>query len=211
MPTAATARARASATTSSGASTSKSLDSLAALPPLHVLHQEVIDHVEAALAAFRDVAAALPRSTANGSGCWLKLTRGRTGELLRVLQASVALDQPAPKVTRVADDSGNSESGIRRFEKIVPFATVDCVKAGWFLKQEGIRTDTDEGRAAFKKYPDGEAFYRRAVKLYGEWRNLTRARRRRRYGRRVGRGGRRQVRQHHLRERRGTGLGRNCA
>jgi type I restriction enzyme M protein len=40
-----------------------SLDNLDDLPPPDVLQQEIIDHLEAALAAFRDVAAALPRST----------------------------------------------------------------------------------------------------------------------------------------------------
>jgi type I restriction enzyme M protein len=41
----------------------ESLDNLADLPPPAVLQQEIIDHLEAALAAFRDVAAALPRTT----------------------------------------------------------------------------------------------------------------------------------------------------
>ena len=40
-----------------------SLDKLDDLPPPDVLQQEIIDHLEAALAAFRDVAVALPRST----------------------------------------------------------------------------------------------------------------------------------------------------
>jgi len=43
-----------------------SLDNLADLPPPDVLQQEIIDHLEAALAAFRDVAAALPRSAGTG-------------------------------------------------------------------------------------------------------------------------------------------------
>jgi len=38
-----------------------SLDKLEDLPPPDVLQQEIIEHLEAALAAFRDVAAALPR------------------------------------------------------------------------------------------------------------------------------------------------------
>lgn len=42
-----------------------SLDNLADLPPPDVLQQEIIDHLEAALGAFRDVAAALPRSVGN--------------------------------------------------------------------------------------------------------------------------------------------------
>ncbi len=41
-----------------------SLDNLADLPPPDVLQQEIIDHLEAALAAFRDVAVALPRFSA---------------------------------------------------------------------------------------------------------------------------------------------------
>ena len=40
-----------------------SLNNLADLPPPDVLQQEIIDHLEAALAAFRDVATSLPRST----------------------------------------------------------------------------------------------------------------------------------------------------
>jgi type I restriction enzyme M protein len=40
-----------------------SLDNLDDLPPPDVLQQEIIDHLEAALAAFRDVAAGLPKST----------------------------------------------------------------------------------------------------------------------------------------------------
>jgi type I restriction enzyme M protein len=39
-----------------------SLDDLDNLPPPDVLQQEIIEHLEAALAAFRDVAAALPKS-----------------------------------------------------------------------------------------------------------------------------------------------------
>ncbi len=40
-----------------------SLDNLDDLPPPDILQQEIIDHLEAALAAFRDVAAALPKSS----------------------------------------------------------------------------------------------------------------------------------------------------
>ena len=39
-----------------------SLDNLDELPPPDVLQQEIIEHLEAALSAFRDVAAALPTS-----------------------------------------------------------------------------------------------------------------------------------------------------
>lgn len=40
-----------------------SLDNLADLPPPDVLQQEIIEHLEAALTAFREVAASLPRSS----------------------------------------------------------------------------------------------------------------------------------------------------
>jgi type I restriction enzyme M protein len=39
-----------------------SLDNLDDLPSPDVLQQEIIDHLESALAAFRDVAAGLPKS-----------------------------------------------------------------------------------------------------------------------------------------------------
>ena len=45
-----------------------SLDKLDDLPPPDVLQQEIIEHLEAALAAFRDVAVALPRSTDAAAG-----------------------------------------------------------------------------------------------------------------------------------------------
>jgi restriction system protein len=110
-----------------------------------------------------------------------EITRKRTGELLRALfeilmplpaglQASLALQQLAAKVTLTAYESANYDSGGRRFEKIVRFATVDCVKAGWLLKEKGIWSVTEEGRSAYKQYAEPEAFYRRAVKLYAEWR-----------------------------------------
>lgn len=110
-----------------------------------------------------------------------EITRKRTGELLRALfevlmplqaglQASLALQQLAAKVTLTAYESANYDSGGRRFEKIVRFATVDCVKAGWLLKEKGIWSVTEVGRSAYKQYAEPEAFYRRAVKLYAEWR-----------------------------------------
>jgi restriction system protein len=109
-----------------------------------------------------------------------EITRRRTGELLRELfkllmaapdgmRASDALQQLASAMTLTAYEAGNYESGSRRFEKIVRFATVDCVKAGWLAKDKGIWTITEEGRQAHAELTDPEAFYRRALKLYSEW------------------------------------------
>jgi restriction system protein len=111
-----------------------------------------------------------------------EITRKRTGELLRKLfdiliehpegmQAGVALDQLAGVVTLSEYEAGTYESsGTRRFDKIVRFATVDCVKAGWLSKHKGTWSLTEAGLQAYKAYPEPEAFYREAVRLYHVWR-----------------------------------------
>lgn len=110
-----------------------------------------------------------------------EVTRRRTGELLRELfhilmadpegvQASAALQALASKVQLTPYEAASYESGGRRFDKIVRFATVDCVKAGWLVKEKGIWSITDEGRKAHAELADPEAFYKRACKLYSEWR-----------------------------------------
>lgn len=110
-----------------------------------------------------------------------EITRRRTGELLRELfsilmtmpdglRASDALGTLVGRVTLTKYEADVYESGGRRFEKIVRFATVDCVKAGWLMKDKGIWNITDEGRKAYTEFNDPEAFYRRACKLYAEWR-----------------------------------------
>ena len=109
-----------------------------------------------------------------------EITRKRTGELLQELftilltsptglPARDALHQLAAKVTLTPYEAGDFESGGRRFEKIVRFATVDCVKAGWLIKEKGTWSVTDAGQQALRDYPESEAFYRQAVKLYAEW------------------------------------------
>lgn len=109
-----------------------------------------------------------------------EITRKRTGEFLLELFAILlatptglparqALEQLAARVTLSEYEAGNYKSGGRRFEKIVRFATVDCVKAGWLIKEKGTWTVTDEGRQALVAFPEPDAFYRRAVTLYAEW------------------------------------------
>ncbi len=107
-------------------------------------------------------------------------TRKRTGEFLRKLfeilmphaeglQARDALKALEGSVQLTEYEKGIYESGSQRFKKIVHFATVDCVKAGWLLKNKGRWVITEAGRDAYSKYTDPEDFYRRAVKLYHEW------------------------------------------
>jgi restriction system protein len=86
------------------------------------------------------------------------------------LQAAEALSKLAASVEMTPYETGVYEStGARRFERIVRFATVDCVKAGWLLKSKGVWSITDAGKKAMAAYPDPEAFYREAIRLYRAW------------------------------------------
>lgn len=109
-----------------------------------------------------------------------EITRKRTGQFLRRLfevllkhpqgvAAKEALGQVAASFELSEYEKGYYDSGALRFEKIVRFATVDCVKAGWLRKSKGIWTVTDEGAEALAAYPDPAEFYAAAVRLYREW------------------------------------------
>lgn len=111
-----------------------------------------------------------------------EITRRRTGHLLRKLfeilgshpdglQAAVALDRLANSIDLTNYENGNYEGGVRRFEKIVRFATIDCVKAGWLLKDRGTWIVTEAGKAAYSNYPDPENFYKEAARLYRVWKS----------------------------------------
>jgi restriction system protein len=110
------------------------------------------------------------------------ITRRRTGELLRIvfdllwnepegLPAKEILDQIPQKIRLTDYESGYyaSTPNSPRFEKIVRFATIDLVKAGWIVKSKGRWFLTEEGRSAYKKYYSPEDFYKEAVRLYQEW------------------------------------------
>jgi restriction system protein len=110
-----------------------------------------------------------------------EITIARTGAHLRKLfeilmkhpeglQAGTALKELAASTQMTPYEAGLYEStGTPRFEKIVRFATVDCAKAGWLLKNKGIWTITEAGKKAFKDFPDPEKFYREAIRLYRAW------------------------------------------
>ena len=109
------------------------------------------------------------------------VTRRRTGEFLRILfsvlsenpeglPASQCVERVAASITMTPYEAGIYESsGSRRFDNILRFATVDCVKAGWLLKHKGIWAITDAGKEAYKAFSDPEVFNRQAVRLYREW------------------------------------------
>jgi restriction system protein len=105
------------------------------------------------------------------------LTRRRSGELLRKLfevlmkspegkPAAAALEELARSVQLTEYDAGTYASGGRRFEKNVRFDTVECVRAGWLVKNKGIWTLTEAGLEGYKTFTDPEAFRREVARLY---------------------------------------------
>ena len=72
-------------------------------------------------------------------------------------------------------EKGEYSSGGPRFEKIVRFATVDCVKAGWMIKDKGIWIVTEDGKKAFHSYKAPDDFYRTAQRLYRQWKKSNKS------------------------------------
>lgn len=114
------------------------------------------------------------------------ITRGRTGEFVRKLfefllkepegmAAATAIDAVRKSVALTDYEAGDYASGGQRFEKILRFATVDCVKAGWLHKNKGVWSVTDAGQKAYSKYSNPEAFYKEACRLYAMWKSKREA------------------------------------
>jgi len=110
------------------------------------------------------------------------VSRRRTGEFLKEVY-KLLLDKPdglPPKdilnhigktmpLTEYEKGYYSSSPNDQRFEKIIRFATVDLVKAGWLVKTKGVWIATDLGKEAYKKYSDPEDFYKEAARLYHIW------------------------------------------
>ena len=110
-----------------------------------------------------------------------EISRRRTGEYLRKLfeilmkqpdglPARDAVQATAEQLELSEWESGHYEGGGWRFDKVLRWATVDCVKAEWLVKNKGRWTVTDDGRKAYRTFTDPEDFYKRAVFLYNQWR-----------------------------------------
>jgi restriction system protein len=111
-----------------------------------------------------------------------EITRKRVGELQRGV-FKILLDQPEglpakEVITRMEQlvpptDFEKSEypnrPGVRRFGKIIRFATIGPVKAGWMVKDKGRWYLTEEGRQAFQKYKDPTEFQHVSGVLYNRW------------------------------------------
>jgi restriction system protein len=112
-----------------------------------------------------------------------EITRKRHGELMRGLfeiliqhsepmRASLALEKLESATQMTEYEAGVYPStGTRRFEKIVRFATIGPVKAGWLVKQKGSWFVTEEGVRAYETYKDSEAFFRQSGLLYRKWKS----------------------------------------
>lgn len=111
-----------------------------------------------------------------------EITARRAGELLRPLfailienpegiRARDAMAELENRVQLTAFEAADYEKhpGVRRFEKLVRFHSINAVKAGWMTKQKGIWYITDEGKTAYAQYADPEAFMREAIRLYRKW------------------------------------------
>lgn len=105
-----------------------------------------------------------------------EITRKRTAELLRKvfeillefpegLQAKDVLQRVAQALPPSDFEKGNVASGTLRFDKVVRFSTIPAVHAGWLFKDKGRWIVTEDGKQAFQRLKDPEAFGREARKL----------------------------------------------
>jgi len=111
-----------------------------------------------------------------------EITRKRIGELVRKV-FSILLEHPeglpakdvlaqlekSIELTEFEKSDYPNHPGVKRFDKIVRFATIGPVKAGWLVKSKGKWILTDEGKTAYNGYKDPEQFARRASELYRVW------------------------------------------
>jgi restriction system protein len=107
--------------------------------------------------------------------------RKRRGELLRTvlqvlaehpdgIRARDALATTEERLALTEYETGTFESsGLRRFEKLVRFQTVNAVKAGWMVKDKGTWTITEDGLDALAQYPEPETFMAEAEAQYNAW------------------------------------------
>jgi restriction system protein len=110
------------------------------------------------------------------------LSRRRVGELQRGV-FRILMDQPEglpakeiiSRMAQVVPPTEFEKSdypkhpGIQRFGKIIRFATIAPVKAGWLIKEKGRWYLTEDGKKAYSRYQDPEEFVRESGRLYHQW------------------------------------------
>jgi restriction system protein len=78
------------------------------------------------------------------------------------------MEQGVPPTDFEKSDYTNNP-GTRRFGKMIRFATIAPVKAGWMIKDKGKWYLTEEGKKAYSKYQNPEEFRRENGRLYLQW------------------------------------------
>lgn len=110
------------------------------------------------------------------------ISRRRVGELQRGV-FKILLDHPEglpakeilsrmPQVVPPTDFEKSDypkHPGIQRYGKMIRFATIGPVKAGWLIKEKGKWYLTEEGRKAYAKYGDPAEFRGESSRLYYQW------------------------------------------
>ena len=111
-----------------------------------------------------------------------EITRRRRGEVLRGVFA-VLVDEPdglpvqevLSRVRRLvrptafeASEYENSPGAVR-YDQQLRFHTIGAVKAGWLIKERGVWRLTEEGREAYRAYPDPEDFAGAVDDSYRLW------------------------------------------
>ncbi len=85
------------------------------------------------------------------------------------VRARDAIARTAANIELTDFEGGEYESGGRRFDKILHFATIDLVKAGWMDKEAGLWSVTEAGKEAYERLKDPRDFYKEAKTLYRAW------------------------------------------
>ena len=112
------------------------------------------------------------------------LTKTRNGEIQRGV-FKVLLDQPeglrakdviqrlrdAVPPTEYEKNDYASTPGVERFGKVVRFATIAPVKAGWMVKDKGTWYLTEEGKRAYEQFKDPLEFRLENGRLYDRWKD----------------------------------------
>jgi Uncharacterized conserved protein len=85
------------------------------------------------------------------------------------MQGKDVVDQVGNRVEfSVWDKERYEKTGYIRWQSILHFFTIDCMKAGYMLKKRGVWYLTPEGEEALKKYNDVQLL-ENANKAYWEW------------------------------------------
>jgi len=112
------------------------------------------------------------------------LTQNRIGELIqavfRVLaehpdglpaREVLAAVESAVPLTDFERSTYPNRPQMRRFEKVVRFATIAPVKAGWLLKDKGQWLLTKDGLHALQQWPDPLALQQEVGRRYRQWKS----------------------------------------